>query len=274
MTDYLLFRLYGPLAAWGDTAVGEYRPTYSHPSKSAILGLVAAALGIRRDEEEQQLALANGYGFAVRVEAAGHLLSDFHSYSRPKPKKNSKPKKKPKPKDDEADDSLAKYATRRDELRSGDFETKLSTREYRCDALYTVCLWQRESAPHALSEIKEKLRFPEFTLYLGRKSCPLALPVEAQIIGAENIKAALMQWQSAKDDPIQKFEKEVGLDKLLSDKSSVYWEEPAQSGLRCLKSVQRRDVPLSRRRWQFTMREEFSADISQADLSAQFDLWS
>lgn len=255
MTDYLLFRLYGPLAAWGDTAVGEYRPTYSHPSKSAILGLVAAALGIRRDEEEQQLALANGYGFAVRVEAAGHLLSDFHSYS--KPKKGN-----------------ANYVTRRDELRSGNLETKLSTREYRCDALYTVCLWQRESAPHTLSEIKEKLRFPEFTLYLGRKSCPLALPVQAQIIGAENIKAALMQWQSTKDDQIQKFEKKVELDKLLSDKSSVYWEEPAQSGLRCLKSVRRRDVPLSRRRWQFTTREEFSADISQADLSAQLDLWS
>jgi CRISPR system Cascade subunit CasD len=38
MRDYLLFRLYGPLAAWGDIAVGEYRPSFAHPSKSAIIG--------------------------------------------------------------------------------------------------------------------------------------------------------------------------------------------------------------------------------------------
>ncbi len=255
MTDYLLFRLYGPLAAWGSLAVGEYRPTDSHPSKSAILGLVAAALGIRRDEEERQLALANGYGFAVRVEAAGYLLRDFHSYS--KPKKGN-----------------ANYATRRDELRASDLKTKLSERDYRCDALYTVCLWQREPAPYPLSTLTEALRFPQFTLYLGRKSCPLALPVLAQIIGAENIKAALVQWDAAKGSRMQDFEEGVELNKLLSSNSTLYWEEPAQSGLRYLKSVSRRDMPLSRRRWQFTAREEFSAEISEADLSAQLDLWS
>ena len=70
MTDYLLFRLYGAMAAWGDIAVGEQRPSTPHPSKSALLGLLAAALGIRRHEDERHQALADGYGFAVRMAAA------------------------------------------------------------------------------------------------------------------------------------------------------------------------------------------------------------
>jgi CRISPR system Cascade subunit CasD len=50
MMEYLLFRLYGPLASWGEIAVGESRHTATYPGKSALLGLLAAALGIRRDD--------------------------------------------------------------------------------------------------------------------------------------------------------------------------------------------------------------------------------
>ena len=60
MHEYLLFRLYGSMASWGDIAVGEFRPTFDHPSKSAVMGLIAAAMGIRRDEEERQRELAAG----------------------------------------------------------------------------------------------------------------------------------------------------------------------------------------------------------------------
>ena len=51
--EYLLFRLYGPLASWGEIAVGESRHTAAYPGKAALIGLLAAALGIRRDEEER-----------------------------------------------------------------------------------------------------------------------------------------------------------------------------------------------------------------------------
>src|SRR5256885_4103212 len=79
--DYLVFRLYGPMCSWGDIAVGEVRPSTVPPSKSAILGLIAAALGTKRpnmahdDAERSALeathsALAQGYGFAVRVGCA------------------------------------------------------------------------------------------------------------------------------------------------------------------------------------------------------------
>ena len=61
MQEFLIFRLYGSMASWGDIAVGEFRPTFDHPSKSAVIGLIAAAMGIRRDEEERQRELAAGY---------------------------------------------------------------------------------------------------------------------------------------------------------------------------------------------------------------------
>nr|WP_284509571.1 CRISPR-associated protein Cas5 [Salinivibrio costicola] len=48
MRDYLVFRLYGPLASWGEPAVGGDRPTSAYPSRSAVLGLLGAALGIKR----------------------------------------------------------------------------------------------------------------------------------------------------------------------------------------------------------------------------------
>ncbi len=44
MDNYLVFQLYAPLAAWGGQAVGQERPSDDHPSRSALLGLLAAAL--------------------------------------------------------------------------------------------------------------------------------------------------------------------------------------------------------------------------------------
>ena len=64
-TEFLVLRLYGPLAAWGDIACGEVRPTLIHPTKSAILGLLGAALGVRRSDEEIISRMTKSYGFAV-----------------------------------------------------------------------------------------------------------------------------------------------------------------------------------------------------------------
>ena len=57
MNAYLVFRLYGPLASWGMPAVGGDRPTAAQPTRSALLGLLAAGLGIKRDKEYALQAL-------------------------------------------------------------------------------------------------------------------------------------------------------------------------------------------------------------------------
>ncbi len=79
MPEYLVFRLYGPMASWGGIAVGEYRPGEKSPTKSAILGLIGAALGIRRDDAVAQARLRDSYRMATIAHAPGTLLRDYHT---------------------------------------------------------------------------------------------------------------------------------------------------------------------------------------------------
>ena len=48
----LLLRLAAPLQAWGADSKFETRKTGREPTKSGVIGLLAAALGLRRDETE------------------------------------------------------------------------------------------------------------------------------------------------------------------------------------------------------------------------------
>ena len=73
------FRLFGPLAAWGEIAVGEIRPSALQPTRSALLGLLAAALGLERGDEPKHAALARAVRFGVQVESAGVPISDYHT---------------------------------------------------------------------------------------------------------------------------------------------------------------------------------------------------
>lgn len=231
--QHLLFRLYGPLASWGDIAVGEVRPSYERPSKSAVLGLVAAALGVRRDEEESQRRLAADYGYAVEVQSFGQPLRDYHTVQRPPQRKG------------------ANYASRREELRAvpkEDLATTLSYRDYWQDACYVVCLWANSATPlHSLTKIVSALRRPHFVLYLGRKSCPLALPLEPQLVVAGSVAAAFDG--AAFNTTLADFS--TGECVRYSD------EKPDDSALKLI----RRDQPDSRRRWQFAEREEYRLAI-------------
>jgi len=60
MTAFLLASLYAPMASWGEITVGERRTSWDRPSRSAILGLVAAALGIEREDQDGHDALDGG----------------------------------------------------------------------------------------------------------------------------------------------------------------------------------------------------------------------
>lgn len=72
----LLLRLAAPMQAWGIDAKFERRGTQRTPSKSAVIGLVAAALGRRRNESIEDLQALH---FGVRVDREGTLLRDYHT---------------------------------------------------------------------------------------------------------------------------------------------------------------------------------------------------
>lgn len=234
MRDYLIFRLYGPMAAWGDIAVGEYRPSFAHPSKSAIIGLLAAALGIRRDEEARQKELAEICSFAVRVDAMGTLLRDYHTTQVPSAKRG------------------VIHYTRRSELAVDEPNTILSSRDYRCDAAYTVAVEIRNSAAYTAQELANALAKPAFTLYLGRKSCPLALPLQPSIVPAATLKDALAAVTFGNDELATIVE---------GSQVSIYWDDDTSSGFEREHVITRRDAPLSRKRWQFAERSENHCNV-------------
>jgi len=72
----LLMRLAAPLQSWGVDSKFERRGTERAPTKSGVIGLVAAALGRRRNESIKDLQMLR---FGVRVDREGTLLRDYHT---------------------------------------------------------------------------------------------------------------------------------------------------------------------------------------------------
>jgi CRISPR system Cascade subunit CasD len=85
MSQYLVFQLHGPMASWGVDAPGEVRHSHELPSRSALLGLLAAALGIRRDEEERLKNFNQHYSFllcASKNPAGRGIITPFKCQKR------------------------------------------------------------------------------------------------------------------------------------------------------------------------------------------------
>ncbi|WP_179402695.1 type I-E CRISPR-associated protein Cas5/CasD [Burkholderia guangdongensis] len=233
MREYMVFRLYGPMASWGELAVGEQRASADHPSRSALLGLMGAALGVRRDDDAGQEALSRGYRFGIKLIAAGMPLRDYHTVQWP------------------GESKKVVYRTRRQEVRdTGKLNTILTSREYRSDSLSVVALEAAPDARHSLSTLLAALQAPVFVLSLGRKSCPLALPLDPCIAGFDTLKQAL---DSRDGEPLL-----PGCGVIRRDQQARYfWDEAmASPGMEPTLQLTRHDQPLSRRRWQFEPRRE------------------
>jgi CRISPR system Cascade subunit CasD len=245
---YLLFPLYAPLASWGDVAVGEFRPSFNYPSRSALLGLLGAALGLERSDEEAHAELSAGYGVAVAMYEEGRLLRDYHTAQIA-----SKSTFDDQPRRVRADELQVPLEKRKKHL-----QTILSTRDYRQDAISLVCLWCKQDSPRwTLDELGTALDEPRFVLYLGRKSCPPALPLKPEIVEANDIRAALTLAAPQLDKLSAQLSRKTPL-----TLCRVAWEEGAQPGYQETFNVPRKDEVRSRRRWQFGDRVEFVALIA------------
>lgn len=72
----LLLNLSGPLQAWGDSSRFTVRRTRREPTKSGVIGLVAAALGRTRDQSLDDLCKLE---FGVRIDQPGEMMRDFQT---------------------------------------------------------------------------------------------------------------------------------------------------------------------------------------------------
>ncbi len=238
MTAFLLCTLYAPLASWGEIAVGEVRGSWERPSRSAVLGLVAAALGLDRSDQEAHDALDRGYGVAVRLDAVGTPMVDYHTTQ-----------------------TVASSAfrgrvprTRRELLAAGDHQTILSRRSYRQDAAATVALWVRSEARWTLEAIAAALRTPAYVPYAGRKANALGLPLHPELIDVPTLGdafAARLQVPAAIAEDMHRLrwlavgEREIAHDLCV---------EGVVSGLPVQRTETRRDGSAQRQRWQFANR--------------------
>lgn len=133
MSATLLLLLKGPMQSWGHTSRYRDRSTASYPTKSGVIGLLAAAEGRRRSDPVEDLARLR---FAVRVDQPGALLHDYQTAQR---------------------------------WQTGG-STSLVSRYYLSDAVFLAAV---ESPDRELLDgIAEALRTPRFPLFLGRRSCP------------------------------------------------------------------------------------------------------
>ncbi len=227
MKEYLMFQLYGPLASWGEEAVGEVRHTAMAPTRSALLGLLAAALGIRRDEEERLTHFNQHYHLAVHsLSSRERWLRDYHTVSAPRESKKYR------------------YHTRRDELclAPGEVGTLISLRDYRVDGYWHVAVSETPDAPYTLEALRGALLTPHFPLYLGRKSCPLALPLAPRLITGSLWEVFFKTMQEMRAPELGGIVQKEGL---------CYWDDPEENSLARQQTQRCHDQSVSRKRWQF-----------------------
>jgi CRISPR system Cascade subunit CasD len=243
---YLVFRIATPIGAFGDIAVGERRATWDVPSKSGVMGLIAAALGIERTEMAAHQRLDAGLGFAVRQDHAGRPLRDYHTAQTPKASRGKS------------------WRTRREELEADNLNTVLSERIYRVEPEATVVLWSKTESGELLTNLEEALKRPKFTLYVGRKACPLGWPPRPRVISAESVNAALASFDALElvsDQELHRFRPRRWESRTLP----VWVEagtdaETAEAGP-ARERRQRRDGLMNRSLWQFTDRTEIRFDF-------------
>jgi CRISPR system Cascade subunit CasD len=193
MVDHLVFTLCATMAAMGEFGGHERRNTLNWPGRSSVLGLVAAALGIRRDDAAG-LARLESLRVAVGIMHDGTRLRDYHTIETVPSAAAKRP------------DSRHAALTEAGRLHTN---TTITLRDYRVGVAYGVALW---GAP--LDGLAQALQHPVFTLYLGRKSCPLSSPTDPKLVSAANAAEALTHmsvppfcppapiWLVASDEPI------------------------------------------------------------------------
>lgn len=237
MRQVLTFRLYAPLGAMGGVAVGEQRDGWDRPGRSAVLGLIGACLGLDRTEEAAHQALERGYGLGLLIEHAGPVLIDYHTAQVPPARRG------------------VRYATRAEELADRRaLGTILSRRAYRADVLVLGAVWERGDARWPLPALAEAMQCPRFAPYLGRKSCPLGLPLAPRIEPAANAVAALRARRAEAAEAsvhAQLLPRWRNEPLLALDAADVPADHPGR-----LRTERRRDALLSRTRWQFGLRDE------------------
>lgn len=173
MPNTLLLRLSAPMQSWGVASRFSIRDTGKEPSKSGVIGLLCAALGISRDlanTNNPQFAELTKLKMGVRVNRNGVLQKDYHTAQ-----------------------NIAK-------ADGGTKETELSTRYYLADADFLVGF---ESVNLSiLDNLQTAIEHPKWQLFLGRKAFVPAVPIHIP----NGLQAGISLEEALRDFVLQDFE--------------------------------------------------------------------
>jgi CRISPR system Cascade subunit CasD len=187
-TAYLALVLDGPLQSWGFASRFQRRTTGLHPTKSGVIGIICAAMGLAKGSPEErellpQLTSLNMISIAIPRQAPGgegtplpvRRLEDYHTV----------------------------LGTRR---ASGAMnqDAVVTRRQYLQDARFGVVL---EGPRPLLERAEAKLNDPVWGVWLGRKSCIPAQPVFVSRCESADTawKAILRACGLSEDTPMQTF---------------------------------------------------------------------
>ncbi|HUX41796.1 MAG TPA: type I-E CRISPR-associated protein Cas5/CasD [Rectinemataceae bacterium] len=165
----LLLQLVGPMQSWGVTSRFDQRDTANEPSKSGVIGLLAAAMGIDRDNWKDLEPFTN-LAMGIRHDRPGVLKRDYQT---------------------------AGCAARDSIIKADGTQAKgggvVSQRHYLADAAFLVGLEHDSRA--LLEKAHAALRNPFWPLALGRKSY---LPSESiwieEGVRESPLKESLAEW--------------------------------------------------------------------------------
>jgi CRISPR system Cascade subunit CasD len=160
VNSVLTLRLAGPLQSWGASARFARRTTESAPTKSGVLGLLAAAQGLDRTDD---LSLLAALRFGVRVDQPGTRIRDYQTAEH-------------------ADTEKA---------------MPVSERFYLADAVFVAAV---EGDDALVNGLYDAVRAPVYLPYLGRRSCPPDRPVDLRVHPGAGLDAVLAgeAWQASR----------------------------------------------------------------------------
>ncbi|SIO89886.1 type I-E CRISPR-associated protein Cas5/CasD [Nocardiopsis sp. JB363] len=159
-THTLPLVLAGPLQAWGSSSRFSRRGTENAPTKSGVIGLLAAALGRERTADVADLAALR---FGVRVDQPGTRVRDYQTAHH---------------------------------LVTG-VSMPISERFYLSDAVFVAAV---EGDPEMIDRLYQAVRMPVYLPYLGRRSCPPSRPFDLGTPGPGTVEEVLREqpWQASR----------------------------------------------------------------------------
>lgn len=174
--QYLAMLLDAPLQSWGYMSRFDRRTTLSYPTRSGIIGMLCAAMGIDRNESEK-LERFKEIRMTTFVLNQGGRLIDYHTVGGGWQK-----------------DINSKMIVPKTNGKPGD--TVQTWREYMEDSKYLVML---KDKPSFLEEIGQALQNPQWGIWLGRKACIPATPVYQGIFN--DLESAIQKLENLYERP-------------------------------------------------------------------------